>query len=168
MKSRLEILKGIHPGILIEKDLKKKKLPSGRFAIAINEFPQTLSAIINGRRSLNLPLSLKIEKELGYDEGFLMTLQLYHDIKILKQKDSAKHKPDLSKFRKVIFWDTDMQQIDWIKNKRAVIERVFERGNEMEQKEIIRFYGQEEVDYYLKKYRDYLTNTQQYYNIPTQ
>ena len=167
MKSRLEILKGIHPGILIEKDLKKKKLPSGRFAIAINEFPQTLSAIINGRRSLNLPLSLKIEKELGYDEGFLMTLQLYHDIKILKQKDSAKHKPDLSKFRKVIFWDTDMQQIDWIKNKRAVIERVFERGNEMEQKEIIRFYGQEEVDYYLKKYRDYLTDTQQYYNIPT-
>ena len=167
MKSRLEILKGIHPGILIEKDLKKKKLPSGRFAIAINEFPQTLSAIINGRRSMNLPLSLKIEKELGYDEGFLMTLQLYHDIKILKQKDSAKHKPDLSKFRKVIFWDTDMQQIDWIKNKRAVIERVFERGNEMEQKEIIRFYGQEEVDYYLKKYRDYLTDTQQYYNIPT-
>jgi len=168
MKSRLEILKGIHPGILIEKDLKKKKLPSGRFAIAINEFPQTLSAIINGRRSMNLPLSLKIEKELGYDEGFLMTLQLYHDIKTLKQKESAKYKPDLTKFRKVIFWDTDMQQIDWIKNKRAVIERVFERGNEIEQEEIIRFYGQEDVDHYLKKYRDYLTNTQQYYNIPTQ
>ena len=168
MKSRLEILKGIHPGILIEKDLKKKKLPSGRFAIAINEFPQTLSAIINGRRSMNLPLSLKIEKELGYDEGFLMTLQLYHDIKILKQKESAKHKPDLSKFRKVIFWDTDMQQIDWGKNKRAVIERVFERGNEIEQEEIIRFYGQEEVDYYLKKYRDYLTGTRRYHNMPTQ
>ena len=162
MKSRLEILKGIHPGILIEKDLKKKKLPSGQFAIAINEFPQTLSAIINGRRSMNLPLSLKIEKELGYDEGFLMTLQLYHDIKILKQKESAKHKPDLSKFRKVIFWDTNVQQIDWIKNKRAVIERVFERGNEIEQEEVLRFYGQEDVDYYLKKYRDYLTSTQQY------
>jgi Plasmid maintenance system antidote protein len=168
MKSRLEILKGIHPGILIEKDLKKKKLPSGRFAIAINEFPQTLSAIINGRRSMNLPLSLKIEKELGYDEGFLMTLQLYYDIKILKQKESAKYKPDLTKFRKVIFWDTDMQQIDWIKNKRAVIERVFERGNEIEQEEVLRFYGQEEVDYYLKEYRDYLTGTKQYYNIPAQ
>jgi len=168
MKSRLEILKGIHPGVLIEKDLKKKKLPSGRFAIAINEFPQTLSAIINGRRSMNLPLSLKIEKELGYDEGFLMTLQLYHDIKILKQKESAKHKPDLSKFRKVIFWDTDIQQIDWIRNKRAVIERVFERGNEIEQKEVIRFYGQEDVDYYLKEYRDYLTKTKQYHNIPAQ
>jgi len=164
MKSKLEILKGINPGILIEKELKKRKIPSGRFAIAIDEFPQTLSAIINGRRSMNLPLSLKIEKELGYDEGFLMTLQLYHDIKILKQKDSDKHKPDLSKFRKVIFWDTDIQKIDWTKNKRAVIERVFERGNQIEQEEIIRFYGQKEVDYYLNEYKNYLSNTKQFHN----
>jgi plasmid maintenance system antidote protein VapI len=164
MKSKLEILKGIHPGILIEKELKKRKIPNGRFAIAINEFPQTLSAVIKGRRSMNLPLSLKIEQELGYDEGFLMTLQLYHDIKILKQEESAKHKPDLSKFRAVIFWDTDIQKIDWEKNKHAVIERVFERGNKMEQDEIIRFYGQDEVNYSLNEYKNYLTETQQYRN----
>ena len=167
MKSKLEILKGIHPGILIDKELKKRKILGGRFAIAINEYPQTLSAVIKGRRSINLPLSLKIEKELGYDEGFLMTLQLYHDIKILKQKESAAHKPDLSKFRKVIFWDTDIQQIDWTKNKRAVIERVFERGNEVEQEEVIRFYGQEEVNRYLDEYKDYLANTQRYFSTST-
>ena len=167
MKSKLEILKGIHPGILIDKELKKRKITGGRFAIAVNEYPQTLSAIINGRRSISLPLSLKIEKELGYDEGFLMTLQLYHDIKILKQKESAGHKPDLSKFRKVIFWDTDIQKIDWTKNKRAVIERVFERGNEIEQEEVLRFYGQEEVNRYLNEYKDYLVNTQRYSTVIT-
>ena len=164
MKSKLEILKGIHPGGFIERELKGRQIPSGRFAIGIGEFPQALSAIINGRRSMNLPLSLKIERELGYEEGFLMTLQLYHDIKMLKQKESAKHKPDLSKFRKVIFWDTDMDKIDWDKNKRAVIERVFERGNSMEQDEIIRFYGQDEVDCYLEKYKEYLACTQPCYN----
>lgn len=148
MRSELDILKGIHPGVLIEKELKKRNIPSGRFAIGIEEFPQTLSAIIKGRRSMNLPLSLKIEKELGYDEGFLMTLQLYHDIKKLKQTESAKHKPDLSKFRKVIFWDTDLEKIDWKKNKRAVIERVFERGNKIEQDEVTRFYGPDEVNLY--------------------
>jgi plasmid maintenance system antidote protein VapI len=164
MKSRLEILKGLHPGILIGKELKKRKIPGGRFAIAINEYPRTLSAIISGRRSIDLPLSLKIEKELDYDEGFLMTLQLYHDIKMLKLKESEKHKPDLSKFRKVIFWDTDIQRIDWIKNKRAVIERVFERGNDTEKDEIIRFYGQKEVDLYLNRYKEYLDSMQQYCN----
>ena len=163
MKSRIEILKGIHPGVFINKELKKRKISGGRFAIAINEYPQTLSAIINGRRSINLPLSLKIEKELGYDEGFLMSLQLHHDIKILKQKESATYKPDLSKFRKVIFWDTDIHKIDWNKNKRAVIERVFERGNKEEQDEIIRFYGQDEVNHYLNEYRDYLVSTQKQY-----
>lgn len=169
MKRRLDILKGIHPGVFIGKELKKRKIPSGRFAIAINEYPQTLSAVINGRRSINLPLSLKIEKKLGYDEGFLMTLQLYHDIKILKQEESAKHKPNLSKFRKVIFWDTDMEKIDWTKNKRAVIERVFERGNEMEKEEIIRFYGQEEVNHYLDEYKNYLASTERLnkHNRPT-
>lgn len=167
MKNRLKIIRGIHPGIFVEKELKKRKIPSGRFAIAIGEFPQTLSAIINGRRSMNLTLSLKIERELGYEEGFLMSLQLYYDIKILKQKESAGHKPDLSKFRKVIFWDTDIDKIDWMKNKRAVIERVFERGNNMEKEEIIRFYGQEEVDRYLNEYKNYLANTQQYYNKHT-
>ena len=164
MKSRLEILKGLHPGVLIDKELKKREIPGGRFALSINEYPQTLSAIINGRRSINLSLSLKIEKELGYDEGFLMTLQLHHDIKVLKKKESAKHKPDLSKFRKVIFWDTDIEKIDWFENKRAVIERVFERGNETEKEEVIRFYGREEVDICLNKYKEYLDKTRQFYN----
>jgi plasmid maintenance system antidote protein VapI len=163
MKSRLEILKGLHPGVLIDKELKKRKIPGSKFAISINEYPQTLSAIMNGRRSINLPLSLKIERELGYDEGFLMTLQLHHDIKMLKQKESAKHKPDLSKFRKVIFWDTDIEKIDWIKNKRAVIERVFERGNESEKEEVIRFYGKKEVDRCLRAYKEYLARVQSYY-----
>ncbi len=160
MKNILEIIKGVHPGIFIEKELKKRKILSGKFAMTIDEYPQTLSAIINGRRSMNLPLSLKIEKALGYEEGFLMTLQLYFDIKILKEKESANHKPDLSKFRKVIFWDTDINKIDWEKNKRAVIERVFERGNQTEQQEVIRFYGQEEVNHYLKKYQKYLDEIQ--------
>jgi hypothetical protein len=39
-----------------------------------------------------------------------------------------------------------MENIDWEKQKNAIIKRVFERGNEIEKKEIIRFYGQENVD----------------------
>jgi hypothetical protein len=42
------------------------------------------------------------------------------------------NRPDLSKFRKVLFWDTSIEKIDWEKQKRAVIERVFERGNQWE------------------------------------
>jgi len=49
--------------------------------------------------------------------------------------------PDLSLLRPVLFWDTKMGKIDWHKQRKAVIKRVFERGNEIEKNEIIRFYG---------------------------
>ena len=43
-----------------------------------------------------------------------------------------------------------MEKIAWEKQKKAVIKRVFERGNEIEKKEIIRFYGKEVVNGILK------------------
>ncbi|GHT29673.1 hypothetical protein AGMMS49574_07090 [Bacteroidia bacterium] len=149
MKKGLEIFKGLHPGIVIDRELKKRKIPSGRLAISIDEFPQTMSAIIKGRRGINTPLSLKIEKALDFEEGSLMMLQVFYEIKQLKQKEAANHKPDLSKLRPVVFWDTNMNKIDWDKNKRAVIERVFDYGNKTEQEEIMRFYGEEDILKYL-------------------
>ncbi|GHV31342.1 hypothetical protein FACS1894177_05710 [Bacteroidia bacterium] len=152
MKNRLEIFKGLHPGIVIDRELKKRKIPSGRLAISINEFPQTMSAIIHGKRAINTPLSLKIEKALDFEEGSLMMLQVFYEIRQLKQKEAANYKPDLSKLRPVVFWDTNIHTIDWDKNKRAVIERVFEYGNTTERKEIRRFYGDEEVSKYLHQF----------------
>ena len=49
--------------------------------------------------------------------------------------------PGLSKFNKSLFWDTKIEKINWIRNKKWVIKRVFEYGNDLEIKEIIHFYG---------------------------
>jgi hypothetical protein len=63
--------------------------------------------------------------------------------------NGMKDKPDTSKLRPALFWDTDISKIEWNRQKRAVIERVFERGNKTEQEEIIRFYGSKEISRYL-------------------
>ena len=55
------------------------------------------------------------------------------------------NQPDLSKIRKVLFWDTTIDRIDFAAHKPYVITRVFERGNEKEIREIIRFYGIETI-----------------------
>jgi addiction module HigA family antidote len=149
MKDELKIFRGLHPGIVLNRELKKRKIPGRKLALSIGEYPQTLSAIINGRRGLNTSLSLKIEKAMDLEEGSLMMLQVFYDIKQLKQKESENYKPDLSKLRPVVFWDTEINTIDWYKQKRAVIERVFQRGDKTEQAEITRFYGEEEVSRYL-------------------
>ena len=151
MKSNLSIIKGIHPGFLLERELKKRKLGKGRFAISLNEFPQTLVSITKGNRRMNTALALKIEHALGMEEGYLMMLQVYHDINDIKRRQHTV-KPDLAKLRPVLFWDTNIESIDWQKQKQAVIKRVFERGNEQEKKEIVRFYGRDTVNDLLEKH----------------
>ena len=144
MKTILDIVKGVHPGKMIERELQKKNISKRQFALSIDEHPQTLGAIIKGNRKMNTDLSLKIEEKLGFEEGFLMTLQVFYDIK--QAKKDPNYKPDLSKFRKGIFWDTTYEKIDWRLMKKSIIQRVFSYGNEIEQEEIRRFYGTNEVD----------------------
>lgn len=145
MNATLDIIKGIHPGIILERELKQRKLRKGQFALSINEFPQTLGSITKGKRKMNIPLALKIEQALHIEEGYFMILQVYYDIEEEKRKKTTYH-PNLSMLRPVLFWDTNIEKINWEKQKRAVIKRIFERGNEIEKNEITRFYGRESID----------------------
>ena len=153
MKTQIDItkIKGIHPGFILERELKQRKIKKSRFAILLQEFPQTLGSITKGKRNMNTPLALKIEHALGIEEGYFMTLQVYYEIQEEKKKLNNKH-PDISKLRRVLFWDTNMDKIDWEKQKAAVINRVFERGNEQEKNEIIRFYGKNTIKELLKNH----------------
>lgn len=144
MKTQIAILKGIHPGFVLERELEKRQIRKGSFALQIQEYPQTLSTITKGRRDMNIGLALKIEHILGIEEGFFMILQVYYDIEQEKKKQNSSH-PNLSIIRSIVFWDTKMDKLDWQKQKKAIIKRIFERGNEMEKKEITRFYGNETI-----------------------
>ncbi len=145
MNPKISIIKGLHPGIIINRELKKRNIPKGRFAISINEYPQTLVAITKGKRRLTPSLALRIEKEMEWEEGFLLVLQAYYDVEQEKNKLSKNYRPDLSKFRPILFWDTDINKINWEKNKVSIIKRVLERGNETELKELLSFYGKKTI-----------------------
>jgi addiction module HigA family antidote len=144
MEASIDDYKGIHPGKIIERQLNKQKLSQRGLAIAIGEHPQTLGAIINGKRKLNLSLSLKIEEKLELEESLLMRLQLYYDI--IQLKKETRLAPNSNNFRSILFWDTDSSKLDWQVQKKAIIERVFSRGNEIEKQEILNFYGQKVID----------------------
>ncbi len=145
MLKHLETIKGIHPGLILDRELKRRNLKKKHFAAALNEYPQTIVAITKGRRSMNAALALKAEEVLGMEEGTLMVLQVFYDIASLK-KLAPQPKPDLNKLRGVVFWDTSIDKIDWEKHKKAIIKRIFEKGNQTEKDEIIRFYGKESVE----------------------
>jgi antitoxin HigA-1 len=134
--------KGIHPGLILDMELKERHFAKGKFALSLQEYPQTIVSITKGKRRMNTGLALKIEKALDLEEGYLMIMQVYYDIEQLRSKQNI-DKPNLSKLRSVLFWDTSIEKIDWQKQKKAVIKRVFERGNDIEKNEITLFYGEQ-------------------------
>ncbi len=111
MENSITIIKGIHPGFVLDRALKERQIPKGKFAISLNEFPQTIVTITKGKRRMNINLALKIEHALDLNEGYLMTLQVFYDIK--EEKKKLSQSPDLSKLRTALFWDTKIDQIDW-------------------------------------------------------
>lgn len=141
MDRRIDIIKGIHPGKFIERDLKNKEITQRYLAEETHIPYQTINAIIAGRRNLTTGQALALESLLGYEEGFLSILQSFYDIKQYKDKKLADLYPGSPRIRKILFWDTDFDKINWGKSKKVVIQRVLERGSEEEIGEIKRFYG---------------------------
>jgi len=135
-------VKGIHPGLYLERELKKRGIPKGRFSLTIQEYPQTLVAITKGKRRMNPGLALRIEKELGIEDGLMMTLQVLFDMSEEKRRQPATLAPeDLSRFRPTLFWEIDIAKLNWNLHHRYIIRRVMQRGNKIEQQEILNLYG---------------------------
>ena len=147
MLPEISKIKGVPPGAVLSRELKKRGLESKQFALSLGEYPQTINAISKGRRGINPALSIKLGEKLGVNAEYFMLLQAYYEVEKKKQEILLKNqaKPNMSILTKILFWDTDIDKIDWQKQKRAVILRVFERGTESEIKEIISFYGKELV-----------------------
>lgn len=141
MRSRIDILKGIHPGKIIDRELRKRNLSQRAFAAFIGEHSQTLNAVITGRRNLTIEMALKIELEFGYEEGFLLTLQAFYEITAYKNRMMSESVSGIPNIRRSLFWDTDFDRIDWGLYRNSVIARVLERGSNAERLEIARFYG---------------------------
>ncbi len=140
MNATIDLLKGLHPGYFLENELKKRKISKKEFAESVNEHLQTIVSITKAKRKFTPELSIKTDVFLHLDEGFILTLQAFYEIKKLKEELNIQ-KPDLTKIRPVLFWDTDMTQINWQKQKESVLKRIMERGNAKEKEEIFRFYN---------------------------
>ncbi len=153
MLPKLNKIKGIHPGVLLKWELDNRNLKSSQLALEIGEHKQTISAIINKRRNINPNLSIKLSNFFKTDKDYFMLLQASYDIKMIAESE-IKTIPNINNIRRVIFWDTSFNKIDWNKNKKAIIKRVLERGNKIEINEIISFYGRKTISKEIKSIKE--------------
>lgn len=148
MLPEISIVKGVHPGAILKRELKRRKLKAKDLAISVDEYPQTISAIMHEKRGITPSLSIKLGEKLEVQSDYFMLLQASYEVSEATKKISL-HLPKPN-VRKALFWDTDFEKIDWEKQRKAVIKRVFERGNQTEIETVIQFYGKEIVKEELK------------------
>lgn len=153
MLPKLNKIKGVHPGTVLKWELDHRNLKSSELAKAIGEHKQTISAIIKKRRSMNPGLAIKLSHFFNTEEDYFMLLQASYDVKTLAVSQT-KSTPNTENFRRVVFWDTNFDTIDWDKNKKAVIQRILERGNKTEISEIISFYGRKTISKVVKTIKE--------------
>lgn len=60
-------------------------------------------------------------------------------------EQSTTYKPNLGRFSRVTFWDTDIANIDWNRHADFVIERVFGYGTADEQDYLLSLYGPKRI-----------------------
>lgn len=142
-------IKGIHPGAILKRELIKRGIKSIELARSINEHAQTINAISKERRGINAKLSIKLGNYFGIDNDYFMLLQAGYEVSNSLQVSTPNSL--IGKIRNALFWDTDFTKIDLIKNKRFIIQRILERGNENEIKELIKLYGKTIIKQELKK-----------------
>jgi plasmid maintenance system antidote protein VapI len=153
-------IKGIHPGVILEREFRKRGIRKSVFALEMGEYPGVITDVTKMRRGMNAALSLKIEKKLGIEEGYFMVLQAYYEVAQAKKKEFINQPgPEISKIRRGIFWDVNIDNIDFIERERFVIERVFERGNDSEIREIIKFYGKKKCRSIIKSAKNPIFTT---------
>ncbi|MGG8495871.1 HigA family addiction module antitoxin [Tenacibaculum sp. TC6] len=141
----IDKIKGIHPGLILKREINRNNIKSSEIANTLKIHKQTISNIINQRRGINPEISIKLAEFFNVEKDYFMLLQASYEVEIERKKIDINNTPDLHKIRAGLFWDTSFDKIDWNKNKRAVIQRILERGNKEEILEIINFYGKETV-----------------------
>lgn len=144
-------INNIPAGAILKRILVKKNISQKELAENTGILPPRINDYITGKRRLTPTVSLKIEKQLDISiPGFFYRIQSNYDIYLAMQAEQLKQHPDFSLFRKSLFWDTDIEKLDWNSNKKWIIQRTFEYGNEAEIKAIIDYYGENIVAAYLR------------------
>lgn len=133
-------------GAVIDRIRTKEHLTQRELAERSGIYYQRINDFIAGRRRISPEQSLQLEKAFGIEQQcFFYQIQTNHEIFSAIKRLLEKALPDVSKYRKALFWDTDFENLDWQHNSSWIIQRVFDYGNEEEIKETIRYYGKTRV-----------------------
>ena len=113
MLPEIEKIKGVHPGAVLSRELKRRGLGKSVFAKEIGEYASIITDITKLRRGISPRLGIKLDQKLGAEEGYFLILQAYFDLeKEINKIALQRPKPNLNVIRRSTFWDVNFDNID--------------------------------------------------------
>ncbi|MCK9422120.1 MAG: HigA family addiction module antitoxin [Bacteroidales bacterium] len=147
MLPEIDIVKGIHPGLILERELIGDGIKKSHLAKDLGVSTGLITDIVKQRRGINPSLSIRLGKALNVDPAYFSLLQTYYELRSAQR--TSKTNPPFH-FRPALFWDINPAGLDFEQHKNFIVVRVFERGNEEEIKAIIEYYGRDQISLILK------------------
>ena len=139
-------LSNIPCGAVLNRIMTKEGISQSQLAERSGIVRQRICDYLTNRRRITVEASLNLEKALRIGiEGFFYRIQANHDVYTCVKEQAMNNRPNLRHYRKAIFWDTDIETLDWDKNRQWITRKVFEYGGEEEILETIRFYGKDVI-----------------------
>ena len=107
---RITGFRAVHPGEVLNDELKERGIKQKDFAAKIGILPSHLNELIKGKRSFTVTIAMALETELDIPYDFWMRMQYgyEHDCLVIaqreveKQQSSRREHPKLSKVAAVL------------------------------------------------------------------
>ena len=89
---RITGFRAVHPGEILNEELKERGIKQKDFAAQIGILPSHLNELIKGKRSFTVEVSMAIEKALGipYDSWMRLQYGYEHDLIVIAQREVEK------------------------------------------------------------------------------
>ena len=163
MTRSYERYKEIPLGLIVKKDLRMRHLSQKSLAHAIGMSYRKLNRVLNGHSLFSKDQAASIDNFFAYEESFTYRLQIYtkknirskreapikknltdqknpYITNLADKKDLIYSDPKIPLIRPCVFWDTDMQSLDWIRHRKFIEQRISLHGNEEEKAAIAKYY----------------------------
>ncbi|MBR1765901.1 MAG: HigA family addiction module antidote protein [Bacteroidales bacterium] len=99
-EDRTTAFRAVHPGEVLDSELKERGIRQKDFAQRIGITPSHLNELLKGKRSFTTAIAMAVEQELGINYEFWMRMQYgyEHDCLILAQREAEKQQNSRREF----------------------------------------------------------------------
>lgn len=141
MIRRYDRYKNIPFSLIIKKDLRKRNMSQKHLANLIGMSYSSLNKVLNGHAYFNVIQAASIDRFFGYEDSFIFRLQIIDKAKSLENhKHITSFCLNVPSIRPCVFWDTDVQSLDWIRHRIFIEQRILSHGNPEEKLAMKNFY----------------------------